>query len=130
MLRTYHRWLSVFFGIFLLWIGVTGVMIQIADLKAGGDKHEQHQPAASKVAPAFTCPADMTCRPRLTKNDAQYWVNFLQHLHSGENFGPLGTAISILSGLALMFFAGSGLWMYLQMWRGRNSRNVKPGWFW
>ena len=33
-MRRYHRWLSVVVGLFILWIGVTGVLIQLTDLKA------------------------------------------------------------------------------------------------
>jgi uncharacterized iron-regulated membrane protein len=57
-------------------------------------------------------------------------VGTFHHLHSGETFGPIGTAISLLSGIALLFFAGSGVWLYLQMWRNRKARALKPGWFW
>ena len=39
-----------------------------------------------------------------------------------ENDTGGGTVISLLSGLALFFFAFSGLWMYVQMWRGRLAR--------
>ena len=33
-MRKYHRWLSVLFGVFLLWIAVTGVLSQVAALVA------------------------------------------------------------------------------------------------
>ena len=49
-------------------------------------------------------------------------VGLLHHLHSGEQFGPVGTIISMLSGLALFFFAFSGLYLYIQMYRGRLVR--------
>jgi hypothetical protein len=48
----------------------------------------------------------------------------------GRDVRPLGTAISLLTGCALLFFSVSGLWMYLQMWRNRKQRSLKPGWFW
>ena len=50
--------------------------------------------------------------------------------HAGEEFGPAGTAISILSGFALLFFAFSGLWLYIRMWRERAARGAKDRWFW
>ncbi len=147
-MRKYHRWLSVLFGVFLLWIAVTGVMIQLADLVAEGEQspvvrkavaagqaiipaaraHEEDAAAEARVR--FVCPPDMTCRLKAPKQGARAWVGFLQHLHSGESFGPLGTVISILSGLALGFFAVSGLWMYLRMWSHRRSSAHKPAWFW
>jgi uncharacterized iron-regulated membrane protein len=125
-MRKYHRWLSVLFGVFILWIGTTGVMIQLADLTA-----QSEPPSAHSAIPAgFTCPPDMTCRVKPAPGGAKAWSGFIKELHSGEEFGPLGTALSIMSGLALMFFAFSGLWMYIQMFRNRAPRSLKPGWFW
>ena len=37
----------------------------------------------------------------------------------GFRDGKAGEAISFLSGLALMFFSLSGVWMYVRMWRER-----------
>ena len=125
-MRRYHRWLSILFGAFILWIGVTGVMIQLADLKAGSEP----PPALSAVPAGFSCPPSMICRIKPAPDGAQAWSGFLKDLHSGELFGPAGTVLSILSGLALAFFAFSGLWMYIQMFRNRAARGLKPGWFW
>lgn len=155
-MRKWHRWLSVLFGVFLLWIAVTGVLSQIVPIvqRGGFDKetrtegkreasavgavllppaqaHEEDEAKPKGKAAAaqqgFVCPADMTCRP---KPQGTSLVGLLHHLHSGESFGPLGIVISTLSGLALVFFAFSGLWMYISMWRGRKDRSLKPGWFW
>ena len=151
-MRRYHRWLSVLFGVFILWIAVTGVLSQIGSLVNNGGfeeegeqrgkaqaaalgnaitpaarAHEQAAPTAQPPA-AFVCPADMVCRP---KPAPRPWnVGFLHHLHSGEQFGPIGVVISILSGLAVVFFAFSGLWMYIRMFSHRRTNNHKPGWFW
>lgn len=150
-MRKWHRWVSVFFGVFLLWIAVTGVLSQVGSLvnnggfereepRGGQDKqaaalippataHEEPAAATRPVAP-FVCPADMTCRPKRQAKPGDWDVGLLHHLHSGESFGPAGTVISLLSGLAMVFFAFSGLWMYVRMWRGRQTRALKPGWFW
>lgn len=131
-MRKWHRWLSVFFGVFLLWISVTGVLSQIplwGEAFGGGDEQAERA-AAMKAAtpPGFVCPETMICRPKPPKGG---WnVGLLHHLHSGEEFGPLGTVIATLSGLALVFFTVSGLWMYIRMWRERAARSLKPGWFW
>ncbi len=152
-MRKFHRWLSVLFGVFLLWIAATGVLSQIVPfVQRGGFEsetaergkvqaaaigsavvpaaraHEGDEAPAVKMLPAFVCPADMTCRPK--PSGGRSVVGLLHHLHSGESFGPLGVVISTLSGLALLFFAFSGLWMYIRMWSHRSSRNLKPGWFW
>lgn len=124
-MRKWHRWLSVIFGAFLLFISTTGVLSHVAELVAKGEA----RPVAAAPA-GFVCPETMTCRPKPSQEGAAPWVGFLHHLHSGEEFGPVGTAISILSGLALMFFSFSGLWLYISMWRNRAARGTKPGWFW
>ena len=153
-MRRYHRWLSAVFGVLILWIAVTGVMSQFAALTANGGfeketaergRKEMAAAGAALVAPAaahenevapavlpphFVCPADMTCRAKAPQSGARAWVGYLHHLHSGEEFGPAGVVLSILSGLALVFFAFSGLWMYIRMWSHRRSNGHKPAWFW
>ena len=155
-MRTYHRWLSVLFGLLILFIAVTGVLSQIGVLVNNGgfedeakergakqaaaigdaivppaQAHEGEmaaKPAASTpTAPAaFTCPATMTCRSKRTPKPGDWNVSYLHHIHSGEEFGPVGVILSIASGLALIFFAFSGLWMYIQMFRRRAHRASHP----
>jgi hypothetical protein len=154
-MRKYHRWLSVIFGVFLLWISVTGIASHVSELIAnGGFKAEERgakpatapamavipaaqahedEVAAIKPAPAnapFVCPAEMTCRPKAPPTGARAWTGYFHHLHSGEEFGPFGTIISLLSGIALLFFSFSGLWMYTRMWSHRRDKDHKPAWFW
>ena len=122
-MRKWHRWLSVIFGVVLLWIAVTGVLSQVVPLVQQGNTQ-----AAPPPPPAgFVCPESMTCRP---KRQGSSIVGTLHHLHSGESFGPVGVAVFILAGFAMVFFAFSGLWLYIQMWRNRAQRSLKPGWFW
>lgn len=132
-MRKYHRWLSVLFGVFLLWIAVTGVLSQIVPLvQRGGfeneaaERAERAEALAKATPPGFVCPETMTCQPKRKPSV----VGLLHHLHSGESFGPLGTVIATLSGLAMVFFSFSGLWLYIAMWRGRKDKALKPGWFW
>ncbi|WP_338466891.1 PepSY domain-containing protein [Novosphingobium sp. ZN18A2] len=126
-MRKWHRWISVFFGVFLLWIAVTGVLSQVAVLWPAGT-----EAAAPPAPPAgFACPEGWRCLPpRADAGGIRSMVGLFHHLHSGETFGPLGTAISVLSGLVMVFFSFSGLWMYIVMFRNRAKRNIKPGWFW
>lgn len=135
-MRKFHRWLAVFFGAFLFWIALTGVGLQVLILQ----EPDHDSPPASATAQAdpavpagFVCPETMTCQPRRKpggESGGKSLQAFVQHLHSGETFGRFGTLIGILSGLALLFFAISGLWMYVKLWRVRRSRGLKPGWFW
>jgi uncharacterized iron-regulated membrane protein len=119
--RKVHRWLAICFGLFLLWISATGLLSQIGSLvNKGGFESAVTAPAAS-APPGFTCPETMTCRPK-PATPPKWNLSLLHHLHSGESFGPAGVIFSMLSGTALFFFAFSGLWMYLQMWRGRLVR--------
>lgn len=128
-MRKWHRWLSLIFGIFMLWIAATGVLSQIVPLTQSRPEGAKDAPVVlSKLQPDFVCPADVSCRPK--KQGGGNIVGLLHHLHSGESFGPLGVLISTLSGFALLFFAGSGLWLYIQMWRNRKSRDLAPRWFW
>ncbi len=125
-MRKWHRWLSVFFGIFLLWIAVTGVLSQLAVLWPANEP-----PAAATTPPAgFVCPEGWRCMPPRAEGGLRSLTGLFHHLHSGETFGPIGTAISVLSGLAMIFFSFSGLWLYVRMWRERSRRRLAPKWFW
>ncbi len=134
-MRTYHRWLSVLFGLLILFIAATGVLSQVGVLVNNGgfeteaSERAQQAAAAAATPPGFTCPETMTCRPKRTPKPGEWNVGFLHHLHSGEEFGPVGVTVSILSGLALLFFAFSGLWMYIQMFRARARTGKKGGLF-
>ena len=75
-------------------------------------------------------PGGWRCRPPEPATGLGSLKSFLNHLHSGGEFGPVGVAISVLSGLALAFFSLSGLWVYVQMWRVRRARKMQGGMFW
>ncbi|MCP5395329.1 MAG: PepSY domain-containing protein [Sphingomonadaceae bacterium] len=128
-MRKWHRWISVFFGIFMLFIAVTGVLSHAAALwpaaEASPELAAQMQPPAG-----FVCPEGWRCSPPRPDTGFKSLTGFFHHLHSGEEFGPVGTAISILSGFALIFFSISGLWLYVQMWANRKERGLKRGLFW
>ncbi len=116
-MRKWHRWLSVLFGVLILFIATTGLLSHFSAL------YRDAQPAQVAAAPiGFVCPETMTCRAKPDPDGAAAWVSFFHHLHAGEEFGPVGTALSIASGFALLFFAFSGLWMYVNMFRARSRR--------
>ena len=127
-MRKWHRWLSVLFGVVLLWIAVTGMLSQVVPVVL---KATQTGPTVAAAAqPAFVCPPDYTCWPKPKPGDPRSIVGTLHHLHSGESFGPVGTVLFTLAGFAMIFFAFSGIWLYVQMWQNRKERRQKPGWFW
>lgn len=134
-MRQFHRWLSVFFGILILWIAGTGLLSQVAPMVNRGAMFadDDHGPRVAPAMPAgFVCPPNYNCRPK--PKPGGWNVGAIHDLHSGETFGPVGTILSLLSSLALLFFAFSGLWMYIQMFRtrGRNraARGEKNRLFW
>ena len=116
-MRKFHRWLSVVVGIFILWSAATGVVTQGARLYASGEQ----EPAAAP-APAVQAPAP----PRPPQTPLKQFTHFVTELHSGEEFGLAGQLVSMVAGLALIFFAFSGMWMYIQMYRRRSHRHSHP----
>lgn len=141
-MRRLHRWLAVIFAFFLLWIAGTGVATHVVDLwpeepvsavpeaRAHGDEAPAVTEQMVGAEEGFVCPETMICRPRPEPGSRGAVISFLHHIHSGEEFGPAGTAISLLSGLALLFFALSGLAMYARMWAQRRRAKLAPRWFW
>lgn len=128
-MRKWHRWLSIVFAVFILFIAATGLLSQWAVLWPAPE------PTAAELAakvppPGFVCPEGWRCSPPAPTGGPRAWAGFFHHLHSGEEFGPLGEAVSVLSGLALMFFAVSGLWVYIRMWHERARRGARNRWFW
>lgn len=127
-MRKWHRWISLFFGIFMLWIAGTGVLSHVASwwpLTAAE--------AAAGMPPApvdWECPKGWMCRPLPQTDGIKSLTGFIHHLHGGSEFGPAGEVISFLSGLALLFFSVSGIWLYTQMWRNRRQRKSRGGLFW
>lgn len=116
-MRKWHRWLSVVFGVVLLWLAATGVASHVAAIwQDGGIAVEKGPPPKATIGQS---PAQR--KPSI--------VGFLHHLHSGEEFGPVGVLVSLAGGLALLFFTISGMWMYIDMFRRRKSAK-KHGIFW
>jgi len=130
--RKWHRWLSFVFGAFLLFIAVTGVLSHVAAMVARGSvfESEERETAAQSAAEtpdAAAAPADVEAKPK--PNPKRKLVGLLHHLHSGEWFGPVGVVLSLLSGLAMIFFSFSGLWLYFQMYVRRRKLG-RPEAFW
>lgn len=115
-MRRWHRWLSIVFGAFILWMATTGLLAHGAALWPAD------APPAAAAPANFVCPATMTCQARPPTEGPVAWKNFFHRLHTGGLFGRTGTFVSIASGMALLFFAFSGLWIYLHMVRARLRR--------
>jgi uncharacterized iron-regulated membrane protein len=137
-MRKWHRWLALVFGAFLLFIAITGVASHLAAMAARGsifedEKNEarpmQPAPAATPAGPEAVPAAPPAEAAQRKPNPKRKLVGFFHHLHSGEEFGPVGVIISLLSGLAMIFFSISGLWLYYDMYIRRDKVGRK-GVFW
>ena len=128
-MRKWHRWLGIVFAVVILWVALTGVLSYAAEWWPGAAPSAE---AAARAAPpaGFECPEGWRCLPpRPEGGGMRGMVGMLHHLHSGEELGLAGQVVVMLSGLALVFFSISGVWMYLQMWRGRSARGRREA-FW
>lgn len=144
--RRYHRWLSLPFGLILLWVALTGIAMQAVEIYDKGlfgededrpalvpspraqEQDEDAQAArptaiaAARPLAATAAAATPAAPPRPPQSKAHQLHELLQHLHSGEWFGPFGTIIQTLGGIAMTFFAVSGMWMYVTMYRRRGHK--------
>ena len=143
--RRYHRWLSLPFGLILRWVALTGIAMQAVEIYDKGlfgededrpaqvpspraQEHDEDAQAARPTAIAAAHPlaaaaATPAAPPRPPQSKAHQLHELLQHLHSGEWFGPFGTIIQTLGGIAMTFFAVSGMWMYVTMYRRRGHKH-------
>ena len=145
-MRKWHRWLALVFGAFLLFIAITGVLSHLVPIISRGslveDERRGPPPAVATAAPAPTAPEGSPIAspgnglagippapPRAAPNPTRRLVGYLHHLHSGEEFGPIGVVISLLSGFAMIFFSVSGLWLYYDM-LVRRGKAGRKGLFW
>ena len=122
MSRRYHRWIATLLGIFILWTAATGVITQITRINT----------AAEREAAAAASRAALPSRPAPPPSPNRKFLKLVTDLHSGEQFGLAGQLVSLVIGLAILFLAGSGLWMYIRMFRARAGKERSPSskWFW
>ncbi|GAA5055318.1 hypothetical protein GCM10023208_19090 [Erythrobacter westpacificensis] len=131
-MRRWHRWLSVFFAIVMIWVAITGLLHYVVVWWPTGEPTAE-QIAAVAPPPGFVCPEGWRCiapSPEATNNPLRPYLGLFHHLHAGSEGGIWGEIIVMLSGLALVFFTVSGMWVYYQMWRNRKAKGLKKGLFW
>ena len=129
-MRKYHRWLSILVGLFILWIAATGSIVQFSRMTAPAPP----RPAIAGAADGPSARAEdgdeatpaLVGKAKPPEDATRQFIHFVTELHSGEEFGITGQIVSLISGLALIFFAISGLWMYIQMYRRRAHRHSHP----
>jgi hypothetical protein len=130
-MRKWHRWLSIFFAIVMVWVAITG-LLHYAVVWWPSDPPSPEAMARMAPPEGWQCPEGWRCMPPPPGGGGgmRSMLGLFHHLHSGEELGIVGEIVVMLSGFALVFFAFSGLWMYVQMWRGRRARDLKGGLFW
>lgn len=57
------------------------------------------------------------------------WHERIKRIHRGDWLGLPGRLLDLLAGLSLVWFAGSGVWIYAQLWR-RRARGGRRAPFW
>ena len=129
-MRKWHRWLSVFFAVIMIWVTVTGLLHYLV-VWWPSDPPTPEQLAAVAPPEGWECPEGWRCMapPPDTGNPLRSYLGLFHHLHSGSEGGIVGEIIVMLSGFALLFFSVSGMWMYVKMWQARK-RGQKKGLFW
>ena len=83
-MRKWHRWLSLVFGVFALWIAVTGALSQLVPMYLDATQPRPAASAAPADKPAFVCPPDYSCRPKPRDGDARSIVGTLERVGAGS----------------------------------------------
>ncbi len=130
-MRKWHRWLSVFFAVILIFVTVTGLLHYLVVWWPAAEPTPEAL-AAVAPPPGFACPEGWRCIAPQPEgvNPLRPYLGLFHHLHSGSEGGIWGEIVVMLSGLALLFFTVSGMWMYVRMWASRKERGLKKGLFW
>lgn len=119
-MRRWHKFFAPWFALILFVLALTGVATQMTSLL-------DTRPAATAPREGKEAKAPTDAKPAQKPQSAmRSWNRWVKHLHSGESLGPVGIALNLAGGLAILFFAASGFWMYLSMAlrlrRGRRAR--------
>jgi len=116
-MRRWHRRIAPWFALLLLIVAMTGIITRVVQSL----DHPPHPAKVQMIAGSApkSCLPDKPVRTRLGSIG-----HFVKAIHSSESLGPVGVALNLLTGLALCFFAGSGLWMWAQLWL--RQRRVPP----
>jgi hypothetical protein len=120
-MRKYHRWISTVCMFFLAWVSLTGGLLTLDELNPppglGG-------PPRSAVVPSVDSAsflANTALRLRLH--------NLLKELHTGSIIGLSGQWLDLLTGLAFVVLAVTGIAMYFNLLAQRRKLG-RRGPFW
>ena len=120
-MRRWHKLLAPWFALLLFVIAFTGAVTQATAIL-------DVPPVKSALAPADGAASGRGATAHEKRSAMGGWNHWFKKIHSGEALGPIGIALNLAAGLVLLFFAGSGFWMYLSMWlRLRRNRRRRAG---
>jgi uncharacterized iron-regulated membrane protein len=118
----------------LIWVAITGTLLALDELfvPAGlGGPGSETAPGVVIAAVAAPKPGTDTA----AHQDADYLAmrlrthNLLKRLHTGAIVGLSGEALDLLTGLAFVTLATTGILMYFELLRARR-RSGRRRWFW
>jgi uncharacterized iron-regulated membrane protein len=127
--RTIHRWISSVCMLLLVWVAITGTLLALDELFVPAALPDS-RPAAG--ADASSAAAAVSAAIITAKPDADYLAmrvrthNLLKQLHTGSIVGLSGQTLDLLTGLAFITLAITGIVMYLDLLRARRKSGRKP----
>jgi uncharacterized iron-regulated membrane protein len=121
-LRRVHRWLATLGMIFLLYVALTGTLLQLDEMLTGSGPNI----VSAGPPPVETHPAP----PRYPPGRGPHTLNaLLEELHNGSILGLAGRWIDLTVGITFIVLSVTGGLMYFQMLWGRRARG-RSSWFW
>jgi hypothetical protein len=126
-LRKFHRWLATLAMLFLLYVSVTGTLLQFNEIQTGGGANLVRLGPPPGTGPAVPGAVSVTPFP---PGRGPHTANaFLEDLHNGSVIGKAGRWIDLAVGIILIVLSVTGSVMFLQMLWLRRGRGRKS-WFW
>ncbi|MDE2339971.1 MAG: PepSY domain-containing protein [Alphaproteobacteria bacterium] len=120
-MRKWHRWLGIIFSLLLIFVAGTGIALTAEQWISKGIGKPSPGLAGPGGSQPGARPPNISTHPGDSKPDPIWLHHLLLRLHNGEMFGPVGQLISMVIGLTLLFFAISGMWMYIKMYQQRRK---------
>lgn len=178
-MRAFHRWFGIVGAVFMIFIALTGLALQIDLVVTGNPVPGSEHAAAPRPGPlpadaeigrlaAASIAAARRARPAMVVEhldlaftpggvravagaaspfgdhltlDARTgavlpewrltpgWHNWLQNLHAGYSFGPVGRVLSAIMAVSLLALGVTGLIVYFDLYRRRRrGGRVNPLW--
>jgi uncharacterized iron-regulated membrane protein len=120
-MRKYHRWISTVCMLFLAWVSLTGGLLTLDEL---------NPPPGLGGSAASVTPLPVSGGAFLTNTALRLRLhNLLKELHTGAIIGLSGQWLDLLTGLAFIVLAVTGILMYFKLLAQRRKLG-RRGLFW